>query len=140
MPSELAKIYQNFPPVVFNCQDCRLDDKNLGLIELIDALLSNTIYKSHKNSYLTEVQNAINYRVIYYLMNLARNEKVHGQVNAIANYKLNELKLKLLLKNLNINTPKIALLKEALKNIDSFLTVIYNEWREIRNKYELSKK
>ena len=76
-----------------------LDDKNLGLIELIDALLSNTIYKSHKNSYLTEVQNAINYRVIYYLMNLARNEKVHGQVNAIANYKLNELKLKLLPKN-----------------------------------------
>ena len=76
-----------------------LDDKNLGLIELIDALLSNTIYKSHKNSYLTEVQNAINYRVIYYLMNLARNEKVHGQVNAIANYKLNELKLKLLPKS-----------------------------------------
>ncbi len=42
-------------------------------------------------------------------------------------------------KNLNINTPKISLLKEALKNIDSFLPVIYNEWREMRYKYELSK-
>lgn len=76
-----------------------LDEKNVGLEELIDALLANTIFKSHKERYLSEVQNAINYRVVYYLMNLARNEKVYGQVNAIANYKLNELKLKLMPKS-----------------------------------------
>ena len=90
-----------------------LDEKNLGLVELIDTLLANTIFKSHKDTYLSEVQNAINYRVVYHLMNLAKKEKVHGQVNAIANFKLNELKLKLM--------PKSDLFSfETVKRINEF--------------------
>lgn len=36
------------------------------------------------------------------------------------------------IKNLSISTPKMVMVKEMMKNIDSFLTIIYNEWKNIR--------
>jgi hypothetical protein len=38
------------------------------------------------------------------------------------------------IKNLNVFTPKIKLVKEMLKNIDSILPIIYSDWRDIKNK------
>ncbi|WP_158977664.1 zinc-dependent metalloprotease [Cellulophaga sp. L1A9] len=73
-----------------------LDDKNLGLEDVLDQVIDATFNKTFNDAYLTEVQKAINYRVLYYLMNLAANDEVHGQVNAIARLKLNDLKRKYL--------------------------------------------
>ena len=73
-----------------------LDDNNLGLEQLIDKVLSNTLFRQeNKDKYIDEVQKAINYRALHHLMNLAAQEKVLSQVNAIANYKLNEVMKKL---------------------------------------------
>jgi hypothetical protein len=74
-------------------QQKALDPKNLGLDELLDAVVDNTIKKQHKDSYYTEVQNNINFRVLFHLMNLAARDDVHPQVNAIANKKLKSLTL-----------------------------------------------
>jgi hypothetical protein len=91
-----------------------LDNENLGLENLIDKVLTNTIYgQENKDDYLKEIQRAINYRVLHHLMNLAAQEKVISQVNAISNYKLNELKLKL--------TPKSDMFSfEVVKRIQEF--------------------
>ncbi|ADV50696.1 hypothetical protein Celal_3431 [Cellulophaga algicola DSM 14237] len=69
-----------------------LDDKNLGLEDVLGQVINATFNTTNSDAYLTEVQKAINYRVLYYLMNLAANHEVHGQVNAIARLKLNDLK------------------------------------------------
>ncbi|MBU2996125.1 zinc-dependent metalloprotease [Cellulophaga baltica] len=71
-----------------------LDDKFIGLDELLTEVVDATFNKKGADNYSKEVQYAINYRVLYYIMNLAVNKKVHGQVNAIANFKLQELKNK----------------------------------------------
>lgn len=76
-------------------QQKSLDHNNLGLQEVLDALLDNTIKKQHKDSYILEVQQNINFRVLFHLMNLAAHDGVHPKVNAIANLKLSELKAKL---------------------------------------------
>ena len=90
-----------------------MDDKNIGLEEVIDLTLSRTIYKESKDNYISEVQNAINYRVLYYIMNLAANNQVNVQVNAICNYKLKELRQ-------NLNTKKGFFAAEIVKRIDNF--------------------
>ncbi len=72
-------------------QQKALDNNNLGLNKVLVSLIDNTIKKTHKDIYFQQVQNTINYRVLYYLMQLANNEKVHAQVNALAYLKLNEL-------------------------------------------------
>ena len=90
-----------------------LDAKNLGLEEVIDQTIANTINKENKDPYIAEVQNAINYRVLYYMMNLAASNKVNSQVNAICNYKLKELKQ-------NLTTKKGVFASEMIKRIDNF--------------------
>tara|TARA_R110000868_G_scaffold181681_3_gene422625 strand:+ start:2884 stop:5280 length:2397 start_codon:yes stop_codon:yes gene_type:complete len=90
-----------------------LDPKNLGLADVIDQTISNTINKESKDAYIGEVQNAINYRVLYYIMNLAASDHVNSQVNAICNYKLKELKQ-------NLMTKKGVSAFEMIKRIDDF--------------------
>ncbi|MFK7811003.1 MAG: zinc-dependent metalloprotease [Maribacter sp.] len=72
------------------------DPKNLGLAEVLNIVASNTIRKVNKDSYFSEVQKNINFRVLFHLMNLAANDKVHPQVNAIAHETLDNLKSSLL--------------------------------------------
>ncbi|MDT7827343.1 zinc-dependent metalloprotease [Pricia sp. S334] len=72
-------------------QQKALDNKNLGLEEVLDAVVGNTFKKQQEGSYLSEVQQNINFRVLFHLMNLAATEKVHPQVNAIANKKIKAL-------------------------------------------------
>lgn len=69
-----------------------LDDSQLGLEELIDVLVMNTVRKSHKNNYYQELQNVINIQFIEELMYLSTYKNQYRQVNAIASYKLNEIK------------------------------------------------
>ena len=74
-------------------QQKALDSDNLGLEEVLDAVIEHTIKKQPKGDYISEVQNNINFRVLFHLMNLAASEEVHPQVNAIANQKIRGLML-----------------------------------------------
>lgn len=72
-------------------QQKALDPSNIGLEEVLDEVVSNTIQKSSKDTYINEVQNNVNFRALFHLMNLAASDEVHPQVNAIANLELKKL-------------------------------------------------
>lgn len=76
-------------------QQKAIDPSNLGLEEVISELVSKTIGLKHKNGYLSEAQNIVNFRVLFHIMNLAGHTEVHPQVNAIAQQKLKELRFEL---------------------------------------------
>ena len=72
-------------------QQKALGPNNLGLEEVLAEVVSNTFGKNLKDSYSNEVQQNINFRVLFHLMNLAASDAVHPQVNAIANMQLKKL-------------------------------------------------
>ncbi|MCK5440675.1 MAG: peptidase, partial [Maribacter sp.] len=82
--------------------------------DVLEAVINGTINKQHKNDYISEVQQNINFRVLYHIMNLAAHHKVHPQVNAIANAKLSALKSRLISKS-DINS------REMIRRINRFL-------------------
>lgn len=86
-------------------QQKALAPQNLGLEELLNVVINNTLGRVHKDPYLFEVQNSINFRVLQHLMNLAASDNVHPGVNALANAKL-----------LSINQENFG---EALDQIDA---------------------
>jgi hypothetical protein len=69
-----------------------VDDSQLGLADVLKSVSEETFGKKHKDSYLQEIQNSINYRVLYHIMQLAANDSAHPQVNAITNSHLIGLK------------------------------------------------
>jgi hypothetical protein len=73
-------------------QQKSLDKKQLGPEEVLNELISNTIKKSHRNAYLNEVQEAVNYQVLLQLIKLAENDSATTKVEAIANAQIDELK------------------------------------------------
>ncbi len=73
-------------------QQKSLDNKQLGLGDLLDELISSTVKRSHKDDYLAAVQKTVNYRVLMHIMNLAAHGEVHPQVNAIASASLSQLR------------------------------------------------
>ncbi len=95
-------------------QQKALMPNNLSLSDVLDAVVAATINKQHKDSYVSEVQQNINFRVLYHMMNLAAHDKVHPQVNAIANLKLKELKGRLMAKS-------GAIAPEMVRRIDKFM-------------------
>lgn len=95
-------------------QQKALEPDNIGLEEVFNELAANTLFKAHKDAYLQEVQHSINYRILFHLMNLATHDKVHPQVNAIANAQLRHLKVKLMAKANNTNA------MEMVRRIDGF--------------------
>ena len=68
-----------------------LDKSQLGLDEVIDEVFKNSFKKSHKNKYHQELQNVVNSQVLNQLFGLGANQSNYKQVNAIVNYKLDEL-------------------------------------------------
>ncbi|MGB5435216.1 MAG: zinc-dependent metalloprotease [Maribacter sp.] len=95
-------------------QQKALDDFNLSLFDVLDAVIKGTINKQHTNNYLAQVQQNINFRVLYHIMNLAAQDKVHPQVNAIAHQKLKEIKNGLLAK-------KDVYAEEMIRRINDFI-------------------
>ncbi|EAQ41588.1 zinc-dependent metalloprotease [Polaribacter sp. MED152] len=69
-----------------------LDESQLGFAELLDIVIQNTIKVNPKNSYHQELQNVINLQFLEELMYLSANKNQYKQVNAIASYKLGEIK------------------------------------------------
>ncbi len=90
-----------------------VDPDNIGLEEVMDDLIANTLLKAHKDDYLKAVQATINYRVLFHMMNLAAHEEVHPQVNAIANKKLLEVRA-MMASSANADQ------KEMVRRIDAF--------------------
>lgn len=92
-----------------------LDDDQLGLGEVMDAVVKASISKTQRDSYLQSVQHTINYRVLFHFMNLARHEGVHPQVNAVAYSKIKELRAALLTSKGGPNAV------EMVRRIDRFM-------------------
>ncbi|MFK2820181.1 zinc-dependent metalloprotease [Flavobacteriaceae sp. LMIT009] len=61
-----------------------LDNKQIGLEELLQMLIDDSFGKTQKNGYLSEVQQMINQNVLKYVMNLASSNSAYLQTNAIA--------------------------------------------------------
>lgn len=68
-----------------------MDKSQLGLVELLDELIDNSIKKSHKDAYYQELQNVVNIQVLNQLMYLSSHDGMYSQVNAIVNAKINEI-------------------------------------------------
>ncbi len=68
-----------------------LDNSQLGLVELINAVIENSFKKNHNDAYHQELQNVINSQVLNQLFYLSANENTYMQVNAIVNSKLDEI-------------------------------------------------
>jgi hypothetical protein len=68
-----------------------LDKNQLGLVEVLDKLITNTFKKSHKDTYHQELQNVVNVQVLNHLFSLSANDKMYKQVNAIVNSKIYEI-------------------------------------------------
>lgn len=83
-----------------------LDDKQLGIVELIDILINKTILKKHQDNYYQELQNVINTKVIEQLFYLGTYKNQYQQVNAITLFKLNEIK-EIIQNNKSIGVQKI---------------------------------
>ena len=96
-----------------------LDKKQLGLSELIDVVVLNTLKNdTHKNNYHQELQNVVNAQVLNQLFGLAANQSNYKQVNAIVNYKLDELST--WLGSRKVKGVQKMYNKELLKSISEF--------------------
>ena len=69
-----------------------LDDSQLGLDELLEALIANTIKKTHKDPYYQEIQHIVNLKFLEQLMHLSTYQNQYPQVNAIVTDKLAGIK------------------------------------------------
>lgn len=68
------------------------DQSNLGLEDVLHELVKSTFDKTHQSSYLTEVQNSINFNALKHIMNLSASDKSIPQVKALANQTLQKLR------------------------------------------------
>ena len=95
-----------------------LDDSQLGLVEVLDEVIANSIQKSYKDSYYQELQNVVNYQVLNQLFHLSSNKDMYWQVNAIVNDKID--KISLLLKNSKKTGIQKMYHKEMIQMISNF--------------------
>ena len=72
-------------------QQKSLDANQLGLDDVLQALIDNSFKKVHTDAYLIEVQHTINVNVLKYIMNLALNDNSFFQVKAKANAAINAI-------------------------------------------------
>lgn len=96
-----------------------LDNSQLGLVELLDELITKTIKRKTNNNYYKELQNVINTKVLEQLFYLGAYKNQYKQVNAIVLYKLDEIKS--YLKNKNASGIQKIYDAALLKMIDGYL-------------------
>jgi hypothetical protein len=68
-----------------------LDENQLSLHNVLNALIQSTFGIKHEDSYYSEVQHQININVLKYIMNLAVNNNSFFQVQAKSNEVINNL-------------------------------------------------
>jgi len=96
-------------------QQKALDDKQIGLQDLLDKLLTASLKNKKSKGYFGEIQNMVNYNVLDHIMAMGGDNRAYPQVTAITNFEL--MKLKTLLSKDHINP--IAL--NMVKMIDGYL-------------------
>ncbi|MGB5238755.1 MAG: zinc-dependent metalloprotease [Flavobacteriaceae bacterium] len=72
-------------------QQQSISKKQFGLEEALDMIFRETLMKSHKDAYLSNVQSAINYRVLDHLISLGATKNTNPRVRAICHLKLKQL-------------------------------------------------
>lgn len=95
-----------------------LDNSQLGLVEVLDEVIANSIQKTYKDAYYQELQNVVNYQVLNQLFHLSSNKDMYWQVNAIVNDKID--KINLLLKNSKETGIQKIYHKEMIQMISNF--------------------
>lgn len=68
-----------------------LDKNQLGLVEVLDAIIKSTFKQNHKDSYYQELQNVVNVQLLNQLFYLSSHDGMYAQVNAIVNAKIDEI-------------------------------------------------
>lgn len=96
-------------------QQKAIDNKQIGLNDMIDDLLSATIKAKPEKGYSGEIQKTVNFNVLKHLMNLSASDKSATQVRAIVNFEL--MRLRTWLSQKPVDPVAIAMGKE----IDRFL-------------------
>ena len=95
-----------------------LDNSQLGLVEVLDEVIANSIQKTYKDAYYQELQNVVNYQVLNQLFHLSSNKDMYWQVNAIVNDKID--KISLFLKNSKETGIQKMYHKEMIQMISNF--------------------
>ena len=95
-----------------------LDNSQLGLVEVLDEVIANSIQKTYKDAYYQELQNVVNYQVLNQLFHLSSNKDMYWQVNAIVNDKID--KINLLLKSSKETGIQKMYHKEMIQMISNF--------------------
>jgi len=95
-----------------------LDNSQLGLVEVLDEVIANSIQKTYKDAYYQELQNIVNYQVLNQLFHLSSNKDMYWQVNAIVNDKID--KIRVLLKNSKETGIQKIYHKEMIQMISNF--------------------
>lgn len=72
-------------------QQKALDSKQLGLQDVLQELIDETLLSKEKNTYKKEVQNTINYNVVKHLINLYVHPNSIPQTKATAKYMLRSI-------------------------------------------------
>jgi len=104
-------------------QQKALEPSNLGLREVLDQLVSHTVYKNQKLDYAIEVQNSINFNVLKHLMNLSASNRSIPQVKAITNTELLELKEKLQNSNLAVDKEMVYRVEQFMDEPEDFKVI-----------------
>ncbi len=69
-----------------------VDPAQLGLAEVLEAMVSGTIGSKSSDPYLQGVQEAINYRVLIHLFHLASSKEANPMVRAVTHSQLRDLR------------------------------------------------
>ena len=104
-------------------QQKALDSKNLGLVDVLDELMNETVKSSNKSDYLSEVQNTINFNVLKHVMNLSNHSKSIPQTKAIANAQLDNLKSQLSSKSDAVSKEMVRLIKRFQEHPEDFKVI-----------------
>ncbi len=73
-------------------QQISLDSNQLGLDHLLAELSRQTIFKEHRDPYLSMVQTAINYRALEHILQLAATDRANPQVRSSVHEHLRSLR------------------------------------------------
>ncbi|WP_456438687.1 zinc-dependent metalloprotease [Psychroserpens sp.] len=102
-------------------QQKSLDSNQLSLDDMLQQVVSSSFGKTFSDSYMNEVQQLINERVLIHLMNLAANDKSLLQVKVKANNAINSL-----ISGISESTP-----------YSSHYEMMVNEFREHPEKFKI---
>jgi hypothetical protein len=101
-----------------------LDEKQLALEDVFNAVIAASFAIKHKDSYLNEIQHQINFNVLKHLMNLATSNQSYFQAKAKANDAINSIS-------------RIMVDKKNLNEYATQYQKIIQEFNEHPEKFEL---